>query len=162
MTYHPLTQTITTLLQENDYWFESFEHQPVLTSHEAAQIRTGYSLEQGAKALIIQVKKNQLDRYFVMLVVPGNTKFTSSKVKSLLATKNFRFATEEEISHLTNGVKIGGIPPMGNLFGIKVLVDKSILDQPKIIFNAGDRSYSIAMKTEDYLELVKPEIAEIV
>lgn len=37
MDYHPLTKQITDLLTKNNYWFETFQHEPVLTSEEAAK-----------------------------------------------------------------------------------------------------------------------------
>ncbi|NIA02454.1 MAG: hypothetical protein GWP15_03650 [Nitrospirae bacterium] len=51
--YHPLVNQIVEALKNNECWYETFEHEPVRTSEEAAKIRTGYTLEQGAKALII-------------------------------------------------------------------------------------------------------------
>ena len=58
--YHLVVKKIISLLEDNECWFETFEHAPVRTSEEAADIRTGYSIEQGAKALIVRVKgKNE-------------------------------------------------------------------------------------------------------
>lgn len=162
MPYHKTVTDILDLLKKNGCWFEAFEHQPVVTSEEAADVRHGYSLKQGAKAIIVKMANPAGGNEFVMLVLPGDKKFSGSKVKKLLGTKDLRFATPSEISELTGGIQIGGIPPFGNLFGIKVFVEKTLLENEKIIFNAGDRSFSVAIKTEDYLELVKPLIAEIV
>lgn len=107
MNYHPLTEKIKSLLLENNYWFEDFEHEAVRTSEEAAKVRTGYSLKQGAKALIVRIKINGEKKY-VMLVVPGDVKFDKKKVQEALHAKDMRFATEEEVSQITEGVKVGG------------------------------------------------------
>jgi len=45
MQYHPVTEQIQKLLTDQGVWFETFEHEPVRTSEEAAQTRPGYSLE---------------------------------------------------------------------------------------------------------------------
>jgi len=131
------------------------------TNLTAAGLDRGYSISQGAKAIIVKIKNSTGESEFVMLVLPGDKKFSGSKVKKLLDTKDLRFATPVEISELTGGIKIGGIPPFGNLFEIRVFIEKALLDNEKIIFNAGDRSFSVAMETKDYLEVVKPTIAEI-
>ena len=162
MRYHEVTEKIKNLLTTNNYWFETFEHEPVRTSEEAAKTRTGYSLQQGAKAMIIRVKKPESDKKFVMLVFPGNLRFDNDKVKTLFGAKDIRFATEEEVSTITNGVQPGGVPPFGNLFGLEVITDAKLFENEKIVFNAGDRSFSIAMKSQDYRKLVNPKIAEIV
>ena len=161
MPYHQTVTDILELLSKNDCWFETFEHEPVVTSEEAAKLRHGYSLSQGAKAIIVKIKNSAGENEFVMLVLPGDEKFRGSKVKKLLGVRKLRFATPIEISELTGGIQIGGIPPFGNLFGIKVFAETTLLDNEKIIFNAGDRSFSVAMKAEDYVEIVKPSIVEI-
>ncbi len=57
MSYHPLTEKIKQILTENNFEFETFEHEPVRTSEEASKIRTGFTIDQGAKAIIVRVKK---------------------------------------------------------------------------------------------------------
>lgn len=161
MEYHPVVKKIINLLNKNSCWFETFEHEPVRTSEEAAKIRTGYTLHQGAKAMIVRVKNNELDKKFVMLVFPADFKFDNNKVKRALGIKDIRFATEEEVSSITGGVKLGGVPPFGNMFGLEVIVDPKLLENEKIIFNAGDRCFSIAMKANDFRVLVNPKILAI-
>lgn len=161
MNFHSVTKTITDLLIQNNCWFETFEHEPVRTSEEAAKTRTGYTLQQGAKALIMRVKKSEADKKFVMLLVPGDLRFDNQKVKTFFDVKDIRFATEEEVSQVTNGVQIGGIPPFGNLFNLDVFADPKLFENEKIVFNAGDRRFSVAMKSEDFIKLVNPQMINI-
>jgi Ala-tRNA(Pro) deacylase len=157
---HPIHQQITDLLRRHNCWFEEFQHEQVRTSEEAAKTRPGYTLQQGAKAIIVRVKVPNESKKFVMLVMPADQKFDSGKVKQALHAKDIRFATEDEVEEITNGVKPGGVPPFGNLFGLEVVSDKSLYDNEKIVFNAG-RTSSIAMRSVDYKTLVKPNIEEI-
>ncbi len=158
---HPIHQQITDLLRSQGCWFEEFMHQAVRTSEEAAKTRPGYTLEQGAKALIVRAKIPNVGKKFVMLVMPAHQKFDNSKIKQALHAKDLRFATEDEVSELTGGVKPGGVPPFGNLFGLEVVCDPSLFQYEKIVFNAG-RTSSIAMCSADYKTLVQPRIAPIV
>ena len=162
MKYHKTVEDIKDLLLKNSLWFETFEHEPVRTSEQAAKTRIGYSLKQGAKAIIIRVKKSGGDKFFAMLVMPGDTRFDSNKVKTFMGAKDIRFATEDEVKEITEGVLPGGVPPFGNLFGLEVIVDPKLFENEKIVFNAGDRSFSIAMKSKDYRDLVKPKIETII
>lgn len=162
MNYHPVVEKIINLLKEQSMWYETFEHEPVLTSEEAAKVRTGYTLSQGAKALILKTYKASKEEEFVMVVIPGDKKFSGSKVKKLLQVKDVRFASPDEISQITNGVQIGGVPPFGNLFNLKVIVDPVLLENEKIIFNAGDRQFSLGMKSNDYVSLVKPLVEDVI
>jgi prolyl-tRNA editing enzyme YbaK/EbsC (Cys-tRNA(Pro) deacylase) len=157
--YHPVVGQIKSLLNKNDCWYETFEHRAVRTSEEAAEIRTGYTIEQGAKALILY--SNDLGE-FIMLVLPADQRFDNNKVRSLLEVSHLRFARPDEVREVTNGVLVGGVPPFGNLFDLEVITDPSLLGNEKIIFNAGDRRYSIAIKSADYKKLVNPQIAQII
>ncbi|MEM5799608.1 MAG: YbaK/EbsC family protein [Candidatus Aenigmatarchaeota archaeon] len=130
--------------------FEIMSHRPVTTSEEAALVR-GTTLESGAKAIVAKIDR------FVLFVLPANLNIDSKKVKKIFKTKNFRFATDEELYDITS-CKKGAVPPFGNIFGLETFVDQELLKQKKINFNAGRNDKSIKMKTEDYLKIVKPKI----
>lgn len=162
-TYHPVVARITELLTGAGADFHTFTHEAVRTSEEVAAVRPEYTLSQGAKALIVRIKKKgDPERQFVQLVIPGDSKFSASKARAVLTAKDVRFATEAEVHTLTDGVQSGGVPPFGNLFNIPVYVDHSLLAHDEIIFNAGDRRVSIALSTEDYLRIVEPTVTDLV
>jgi prolyl-tRNA editing enzyme YbaK/EbsC (Cys-tRNA(Pro) deacylase) len=161
MNYHPVTKNITSLLDQANAPYETFEHEPVRTSEQAAQLRHGYALHQGAKAILLRVKINEREKFFVMLVFPADLQFDKTRVKKFLGARDIRFATEQEVGALTNGVLPGGVPPFGNLFALRVIVDPRMFENEKIIFNAGDRRFSVAMRADDYKRIVKPELVEI-
>lgn len=159
--HHSVVQQITDLLTEHHVPFRTFKHAPVRTSEEAAALRPEFTMHQGAKALIVRAKKEG-EPFFVMLVFPADLKFDSKKVKTAIRAKSISFATEEEVARLTGGVQIGGVPPFGNLFGLPVYTDESLFGNDEIIFNAGDRSFSIAMASGDYRDLVQPIVSHLV
>ena len=159
MDYHPVTGIIIDLLKTHHCWFETFEHEPVRTSAEAAQTRPGYSQRHGAKAMIVKTYRQADD--FVMLVFPAHLKFDSKKVKHSLESKNLRFATPEEVGDISGGVLPGAVPPFGHLFNMPVIADPKLFDNEKIVFNAGDRRFSIAMTSLDYKLLANPTLTPI-
>lgn len=161
MDYHPVVEKIEELLKEKTIWFETFQHEPVRTSEEASKTRPGYTLQQGAKAIIARVKESGKGKKFVMFVLPADKKFDSEKIKTNLGFGDIRFATEAEVSELTGGVLPGAVPPFGNLFSLEVFADPTLFDNEKIVFNAGDRRYSVALRSSDYRELVSPVVKEI-
>lgn len=158
---HPTVQRICHLFTSQGIPYESFLHDPVRTSAEAALVRTGYTLDQGAKSLIARVKKPGEGKKFIMFVVPGDKRFDPRKVKAELGFIDIRFATDDEVAEITGGVLPGGIPPFGNLFGLDIFVDTSLFNNEKIIFNAGDRRYSIGMRSEDYRKIASPVVRDI-
>jgi len=164
--YHPTVEKIKSFLDEHECIYVCFEHGPVRTSEEAAAIRPEYSISQGAKALIVRIKRKNVpkdeQKQFVQIVVPGDAKFDPKKARHALNAKDIRFATPEEVAEITNGIVPGGVPPFGNLFGLEVYAEQTLLDNDEIIFNAGDRSYSIAIRSAAYTKAVQPQIVDII
>jgi prolyl-tRNA editing enzyme YbaK/EbsC (Cys-tRNA(Pro) deacylase) len=164
--YHPTVAKIKGFLELHNVEYKAFEHEAVRTSQEAAALRPEYSIAQGAKALIVRIKKKNVskeeEKQFVQIVVPGDAKFDPRKARHALHAKDIRFATPEEVSEITDGVVPGGVPPFGNLFGLEVYVEKTLLVNGEIIFNAGDRSYSMSITSEGYIKAVQPNIVDII
>lgn len=188
--YHQTVANIEAFLKEHGVSYEKFEHEPVKTSEEAANVRPDFSISQGTKALIIRIKpvrkqvisnggdrNNELSnglkkngdpssggragKSFAMVVVPGDKKFDGAKVRQATGASDIRFATPEEVAEITGGVVPGGVPPFGNLFGLPVFCDETVFNNERIIFNAGDRSVSITIASEDYKRVVNPNIVAI-
>lgn len=123
--------------------FEVYTHKKVLTSEEAAAIR-GTPLKQGAKALLLYGDKKPL-----MVALPGNQKLDMSVFKKLNGIKDLRMATPEEVTQVTS-VTIGAVPPFGHLFKIPLFIEKKLLDNEYVVFNAGEHTRSIQVKVDDY------------
>lgn len=162
---HPVAVKLLSLLAGSDVKFDLFEHDPVRTSEEASKIRSGYSLSQGAKALVVKVVYKAMSQEntgnYLMLVIPGDMRFSNKLVKQSLKLSELRFASEGEVSDITNGVQVGGVPPFGSLFNIPTFVDPLVLKNDHIVFNAGDRRVSIGISSKDYLSIEKPKILSI-
>ncbi len=153
---HPIARSITDLLEAEGCWHETFHHPPVRTSEEAAATRPGYDLSQGAKALILRVKRTKKDKFFVMLVFPADRRFNSKAVKDYFSARDIRFASANEVADLTGGVEPGGVPPFGHFFDLPVYAAPELFEEARIVFNAGDRRFSLAMNAVDYRRLAQP------
>jgi Ala-tRNA(Pro) deacylase len=183
---HPAFGKICALLDAQNIKYNYFTHQEVRTSEEAAALRPEFTLRQGAKALIIRVSPVGLSQpseentgletqdslsptpdtphfktFFALCVLPADYKLDNSGVKKMLSIKDFRFATPEEVEKITNGVKLGGIPPFGSIFGIQTYVDPELLNIERIIFNAGDRRVSLTLKSADWKTVENPIVAQV-
>ncbi len=158
--YHPTVKRLINMLEKAHVEFETFEHEEVRTSAEASKVRDGYTEHQGAKAILVKITGSTKEA-FKLLVIPGDMKFSTRKVRKLLRVRDVRFARPEEIDEITGGVKPGGIPPFGNLFDIETIADPKVLENERIVFNAGDRRFSIGMRSKDYRTVAQPRVADI-
>lgn len=148
-------QKIINLLKDNHVVFTTYTHEPVFTSEQAAKIR-GTSLQQGAKALVMIA-----DRKPIMVVLSGATKVDSKKFKTKFKIKDLRLAAAEEVEEIT-GLKIGSIPPFGNIFKLITFVDEKLGENQEITFNAASHTQSAKMSYKDFVNLVKPQIGAFV
>jgi Ala-tRNA(Pro) deacylase len=140
-------------LEENNISYEYKEHEEVRTSEEAAKAR-GDDIRIGAKAMILKA-----DDKFIMFVLSAAKKIDSKRVKEMLGVKSLRFATPEEVTQITDCLP-GGVPPFANIFGLELIVDRTIPMNDFMAFNAGERTKSLKLKTKDYLELLKPRVED--
>jgi nondiscriminating aspartyl-tRNA synthetase len=143
---------VTDFLDKEGIKYQTYEHEAVFTSEQAAKVR-GTKLYQGAKALVFVG-----DGKPVMAVLPADRQVAVEKFKSLAGLKNLRMARAEEVEKFTGGVKIGAVPPLGNLYQMPVYVDKALGKNKEIAFNAGLNTRSIKMRYDDFVKVVKPQM----
>lgn len=142
-------EQILTLLEKNNIPYKLTEHVPVRTSEEAARIR-GAALKTGAKAMIIRGK----DSYY-LLVLPADKQIDWKHMRAILHVSNLRLATEEEAESVAH-VKMGSVPPFGNILGLPTYFDEGLFENDVVNFNPGSTTHSIAMKSADLQTLVSP------
>ncbi len=141
---------IKQFLESFNISYKYMEHEPTPTSEDAARVR-GTKPEEGAKAIILKLSKTNKN---VMVVLPGNLKINSKKVKQYL---NDDISFEDSDLILQNyGVVVGGVPPFGNLLGngIELLIDNKLFLNEYISFNCGKKTASITMKADDYKKAI--------
>jgi len=146
---------ITRLLDEAHVAYETIEHEPVYTSEQAAAVR-GLSMQQGAKSLLFKTKIG-----FVLVVVPGDKRVDSKKLKLALGVKDVRFASPEEVKEQM-GCEVGSCYPFGNLAGLRTLVDKTLGQNEVISCNPGRHDISLKFSYSEYEDLAKPELIDVI
>jgi Cys-tRNA(Pro) deacylase len=146
-------EQIRLYLDKEKIEYSAMEHEPVVTSEDAAKVR-GVKLETGAKALVLSA-----DGQPVMAVVSAAHKLDLKKFKKQFDYKDVSMATKELLLEAT-GLKPGAVPPLGSLFGIKTYVDEELTKVAKIDFSAGSHTQSIEMSSKDYLQVEKPILGE--
>lgn len=146
-------EKIKDLLTKEHIEFKLSKHAPVKTSEEAAAIR-GVELRTGAKAMIVKTKQENF-----LFVLPADKKIDWRKVKDILGVKDASLMPGDEAEELT-GLKMGSVPPFGNILGLKTFLDKGVLENELINFNPGSLTHSIQMKPQNLVKVVNPEILE--
>ncbi|KPL19674.1 MAG: hypothetical protein AMJ92_01625 [candidate division Zixibacteria bacterium SM23_81] len=142
--------SIKKMLETASVPFKMVKHEPTFTSQQSAKAR-GEDISIGGKAIVMKIGES-----FKLFVLSAALRVNSASIKKHFMEKRIRFATKEELHELT-GLVPGCVPPFGEpIFHLELYVDKSVLQNEKIAFNAGSLTDSIIMQTEDYLKIARP------
>lgn len=147
-------QIIKDLLTRSGVGFDTYQHPPCQTSEESRQARrvAGAGDTTGAKALLVKRKRGG----FATMVLPGTARLNSRLARAAIGGHSF--ATPDQLSDVTAGLRPGTMPPFGpQLFPQieSLIIDVGVVDNHKIGFNAGEATRSIVMNGRDYLTVVK-------
>lgn len=145
-------ERIVARLQAADADYRHLEHEPTKTSEDAARVR-GESTKIGGKALVFKA-----DGGFRLLVISAARQVKSSAARRAFESHRLRFATAEELADLTGGLVPGSVPPFGEpILPLPLYVDRTVMANERIAFNAGSLTDSIIMWRSDWQGLVTIE-----
>lgn len=131
-----------------------YKHKPVVTSKEAEDVRVSRDAV-GLKSLLFKTEKGH-----VLLVLPGERKVSSRKVRHLLGVKDVRMVSPEEVYSIM-GCEVGGCYPLGFICGLKMIVDSSVKEAERVVFNIGRRDRSIEMTWGEFERFIPFKEASI-
>jgi Ala-tRNA(Pro) deacylase len=130
-------------------------HPVAYTSREVAAVEH-MPLHKLAKTVVFKSDEEE----YGLAVVPADAFVELEDLRALLDVDALWLAKEEELAELFPSCELGAMPPFGNLFGLDVFFDTSLLNETFIAFNAGTHRDLIHMSVGDFLRLVQPEIGE--
>jgi Ala-tRNA(Pro) deacylase len=97
----------------------------------------------------------------IQVVVPADRIVDLERLRELTGARVVRLGTEDEIATLYPECERGAMPPFGPLYGQRVYVDTTLVDEPEIVFNAGTHADAISMDYSDFAEIVKPVVGTL-
>ena len=154
-------QNILDLLDQHEITYQKTHHEATLTSEDSARVR-GEDLSSGAKAIVYKVQDE-----FYLFVLAADRRLDPKKIKAYFKSlgkrvKKTRFANREELMTQT-GLVPGSVPPFGKpILPYDLYVDRSLLANTRISFNAGSLTDSIKMSLEDYVSVNGGELVDVV
>jgi len=123
------------------------DHMATPTASEAAQA-THISGDRIAKAVALRDGDG-----FMLAVLPASHHVSLELVGAALG-RAVELATEAEASALFPDCDVGAIPPLGQLYGVEVIVDESLTSLSQINFEGGDHRSLVQVSGEDFWALM--------
>ncbi|MBF8248972.1 MAG: YbaK/prolyl-tRNA synthetase associated region [Bacteroidetes bacterium] len=148
-------QDLLRYLDSNKVEYRVMEHSLAYSAHEVA-VSTLVPERELAKAILVSV-----DGRFWMTALRADYRVNTQMIKRAFGSKQVHLAHEEDLESLFPDCQIGAMPPLGNLYGLPVMVDESLAEDEEIVFNACTHTRVIRMKFKDFKELVKPVILQL-
>ena len=140
-------------LDEQGCSYKVTEHNPVFTSERLATVE-----HVPARCVAKPVVVRAGDGHYYVCVLPADRKISLYALKQHLDVENVRLATEHEMKMLFPDVELGAEPPLGSLYGMPTLMDRSLARDKEIVFQAGTHEQSVWMTMAEYKKLAQPRI----
>ena len=150
----PISARIKNHLEESHIPYLPVTHPSSYTAQGAAAVMH-VSGREVAKTVVVQAG----NEYF-LAVMPASYHVNVDKLASAIGHPA-RLATEGEFSGVFPDCEIGAIPPLGELYGLRVFVDESLAADKEITFNAGTHRELVRMNWDDMVRLVKPRVVNL-
>lgn len=136
-------------LDENHVGFSTLVHPSSFTAQGAAAVMH-VSGREVAKTVVFFTGKE-----YCIAVMPASSHVRLAKLSRVIGHP-VRLASEAEFASLFPDCELGAMPPLGELYGLRVYLDESLIADKEIVFTAGTHRDAIRMSLEDFMRLAKP------
>lgn len=135
--------------------FTAFRHPPAFSAQREAAL-SHVPGRSWAKTVICFA-----DEEPVLAVVPAHLLVDLEALRLLAVATTLRLACEQELIDLCLGCEVGAISPFSISRNLPVFVDRSLVGDPELVFNAGTHTDAIRMHYGDFAELTRPIVGTI-
>lgn len=143
---------LTNLLNEEHIDYVTIPHSTAFTAQEAAASAHIPGIEF-AKTVIVKIDGN-----LAMVVLPASYRINLGLLKQETDAEQVELASEEDFKDVFPECETGAMPPFGNLYGLDVYVEESLLDDSEIALNAGSHNELVQISYADFERIVHPNI----
>jgi Ala-tRNA(Pro) deacylase len=91
---------------------------------------------------------------YALAVVPSTHRIELGSLQSVM-DKRLGLATEREIASIFSDCEVGAVPPIGAAYGLPVLLDECLADEPDLYFEGGDHRSLVHVSDAAFRALTK-------
>lgn len=153
---HPSAQRVQDALKERGFKNQVFEFQlPTRTAAEAAQA-VGCQVGQIAKSIVFRGEKTDQP---ILIIASGINRVNEKRIEELIS-EPLRKA-EANYVRLKTGFVIGGVPPVGHLEKMTILIDEDLLKHKEIWAAAGTPNAVFKLTPSDLMKMTGGRVISI-
>jgi Ala-tRNA(Pro) deacylase len=141
-----IAPTLLKHLAQKQIEYDLVPHAPTSSSMPTAEA-CHIPGERLAKAVALRTR----DRY-VLAILPASYRLRRADIKAQLG-EDFDLATEHELDQLFKDCAHGAVPPVGECYGLDVVVEDSLREQPEVYLEGGDHATLVHMSQAQFARL---------
>ncbi len=126
--------------------YEVIPHKPTQTSARTAKA-CHISKDGLAKGIVLRRNGG-----YMLAVLPASHHINLSELRKQIGD-DVELAQEVEIARLFGDCAEGAVPPVGECYGLEVIVDDSMQEQPEVYLESGDHETLIHMSQAQFARL---------
>jgi Ala-tRNA(Pro) deacylase len=149
-----IAASIVELLKRERIPYTWFHHKLTYTAQEEAAV----SHIRGrcwAKVVVCMI-----DEQPAQAVLPAHYVIDLERLRALAGATTLRLAREDELARLYPDLEVGAMPPFGAVYGHRAFVERCLVGEPEMVFNAGTHTDAIRMHYGDFEALARPTVGE--
>jgi Ala-tRNA(Pro) deacylase len=128
--------------------YEVITHDPTMSSMRTAQT-CHISGDCLAKGIVLR-----RDGGYMLAVLPASHHIRLADLRTQLGD-DVDLAAEDEIDRLFQDCARGAVPPIGECYGLDVVVDDSVQEQPEVYLEGGDHATLVRMNQAQFARLLR-------
>jgi len=140
--------TLRDYLQDSGVAYEVISHPRQFTSLNIAET-AHISVDRLAKAVLLH-----LDDGYLLAVLPSTHRVDLDRLETILHD-HCELATEDELAALFDDCETGAAPAIGPAYGMNVIIDESLRNEPDVYFEAGDHRCLVHVSGHDFDKLLQ-------
>lgn len=139
--------TIRNYLDEHHVECDTMFHHHTATAWESA-MAANVDIDCMAKAVMLGD-----ERGLMMAVVPASRQLNIRQLRKATG-RHLQMLSEREFAGRFPDCEVGAIPPIGQAYGMEVVWDDALAEQPDIYFEGGDHECLMHVRGRDFIDMV--------
>ncbi len=143
-----MAETVREYLEELDVVYDVVEHPHSVTSIDSAH-RAHLPANCLAKGVLLKDEKGILS----LAVVPSDRNVDLGRVSEALG-RGAAIAAETDLARRFDDCELGAVPPIGNAYALRVLLDEKLVREDEVYLEAGDHHELVHVKGDEFRRLM--------
>jgi Ala-tRNA(Pro) deacylase len=141
-----IAPTLQKYLADHNVEYDVVAHEPTMSSARTAEA-CRISGDCLAKGIVLRGTDG-----YLLAVLPASHHVRLSELRMQLGD-DLDLASESEIDQLFRDCAHGAVPPIGECYGLDMIVDDSIQNQPEVYLEAGDHATLVHLSQTQFARL---------